>query len=71
MALLKSLATVSGLTLSSRLLGFARQVLVTGVVGGLVVAVGAIIFTLIGQDVQTSLGNMQNMTNQAATQSAS
>ncbi len=33
MALLKSLATVSGLTLSSRLLGFARQVLVTGVVG--------------------------------------
>ena len=33
MALLKSLATVSGLTLSSRLLGFARQVLVTGLVG--------------------------------------
>jgi len=33
MAVLKSLATVSGLTLSSRVLGFARQVLVTGVVG--------------------------------------
>ncbi|MEL6363440.1 MAG: murein biosynthesis integral membrane protein MurJ [Pseudomonadota bacterium] len=33
MALLKSLATVSGLTMSSRVLGFARQVLATGVIG--------------------------------------
>ncbi len=41
------------------------------IVGGLVVAVGAIIFTLIGQDVQTSLGNMQTITNQAATASGS
>jgi pilus assembly protein Flp/PilA len=41
------------------------------IVGGLVVAVGAIIFTLIGQDVQTSLQNMQTVTNQAATASGS
>jgi Flp pilus assembly pilin Flp len=41
------------------------------IVGGLVVAVGAIIFTLIGQDVQTSLQNMQNVTNDAATASGS
>jgi Flp pilus assembly pilin Flp len=41
------------------------------IVGGLVVAVGAIIFTLIGQDVQTSLGNMQQITNDAATASGS
>ena len=41
------------------------------IVGGLVVAVGAIIFTLIGQDVQTSLGNMQNVTSQAASASGS
>jgi len=41
------------------------------IVGGLVVAVGAIIFTLIGQDVQTSLGNMQNVTAQAAAASGS
>ena len=41
------------------------------IVGGLVVAVGAIIFTLIGQDVQTSLGNMQNVTSQAAAASGS
>jgi Flp pilus assembly pilin Flp len=41
------------------------------IVGGLVVAVGAIVFTLIGTDVQTSLQNMQNITADAATQSAS
>ena len=41
------------------------------IVGGLVVAVGAIIFTLIGADVQTSLSNLQTVTNQAATDSAS
>ncbi len=31
--ILKSLATVSGLTMASRLLGFARQILIAGVVG--------------------------------------
>ena len=31
--LFKSLATVSGLTLISRVMGFARQVLVAGVIG--------------------------------------
>jgi Flp pilus assembly pilin Flp len=41
------------------------------IVGGLVVAVGAIVFTLIGGDVQTSLENMQAITADAATQSAS
>ena len=41
------------------------------IVGGLVVAVGAIVFTLIGGDVQTSLENMQTITADAATQSAS
>ena len=40
------------------------------IVGGLVVAVGAIVFTLIGGDVQTSLENMQTITAEAATQSA-
>ena len=41
------------------------------IVGGLVVAVGAIVFTLIGGDVQTSLENLQTVTADAATQSAS
>jgi hypothetical protein len=41
------------------------------IVGGLVVAVGAIVFTLIGSDVQQSLNNLQSVTNDAATQSAS
>ena len=41
------------------------------IVGGLVVAVGAIVFTLIGSDVQESLNNLQGVTNDAATQSAS
>jgi Flp pilus assembly pilin Flp len=41
------------------------------IVGGLVVAVGAIVFTLIGTDVQTSLQNMQGVTSQAAENSAS
>ena len=41
------------------------------IVGGLVVAVGAIIFTLIGSDVQTSLSNMQTITANAAQQSGS
>ena len=41
------------------------------IVGGLVVAVGAIVFTLIGGDVQTSLENMQTITADAAAQSAS
>lgn len=40
------------------------------IVGGLVVAVGAIVFTLIGTDVQTSLQNMQNITADAATASS-
>jgi pilus assembly protein Flp/PilA len=40
------------------------------IVGGLVVAVGAIVFTLIGTDVQTSLQNMQNITNDAANASS-
>ena len=40
------------------------------IVGGLVVAVGAVIFTLIGGDVKTSLGNMQKITANAATQSS-
>ncbi len=40
------------------------------IVGGLVVAVGAIIFTLIGGDVQTSLGNLQTVTADAATKSS-
>ena len=41
------------------------------IVGGLVVAVGAIVFTLIGTDVQTSLQNMQGVTSQAAPNSGS
>ena len=41
------------------------------IVGGLVVAVGAIVFTLIGTDVQTSLENLQTVTGDAATQSGS
>ena len=41
------------------------------IVGGLVVAVGAIVFTLIGGDVKTSLENMQDITAQAAADSAS
>jgi Flp pilus assembly pilin Flp len=41
------------------------------IVGGLVVAVGAIVFTLIGGDVKTSLENLQTVTADAATQSAS
>jgi Flp pilus assembly pilin Flp len=41
------------------------------IVGGLVVAVGAIVFTLIGGDVKTALENMQGITAQAATDSAS
>jgi Flp pilus assembly pilin Flp len=41
------------------------------IVGGLVVAVGAIVFTLIGGDVKTSLENLQTVTAEAATQSAS
>jgi Flp pilus assembly pilin Flp len=41
------------------------------IVGGLVVAVGAIVFTLIGSDVQTSLENLQTVTADAATQSGS
>ena len=36
------------------------------IVGGLVVAVGAIIFTLIGGDVKTSLENLQGVTSDAA-----
>ena len=41
------------------------------IVGGLVVAVGAIVFTLIGTDVKTSLENLQNITADAAADSAS
>jgi Flp pilus assembly pilin Flp len=41
------------------------------IVGGLVVAVGAIVFTLIGTDVETSLTNLQGVTNDAATASGS
>jgi Flp pilus assembly pilin Flp len=41
------------------------------IVGGLVVAVGAIVFTLIGGDVKTSLENLQNITADAAADSAS
>jgi Flp pilus assembly pilin Flp len=41
------------------------------IVGGLVVAVGAIVFTLIGGDVQTSLENMQSITADAAAASGS
>jgi Flp pilus assembly pilin Flp len=41
------------------------------IVGGLVVAVGAIVFTLIGTDVQTSLENMQAITADAAASSGS
>lgn len=41
------------------------------IVGGLVVAVGAIVFTLIGGDVQTSLENMQSVTADAAAASGS
>jgi len=41
------------------------------IVGGLVVAVGAIVFTLIGGDVQTSLENLQTVTGDAATASGS
>jgi Flp pilus assembly pilin Flp len=40
------------------------------IVGGLVVAVGAIVFTLIGGDVKTSLNNLQTITGKAATQSS-
>ncbi len=40
------------------------------IVGGLVVAVGAIIFTAIGGDVRTSLSNMQTVTSSAATASS-
>ena len=36
------------------------------IVGGLVVAVGAIVFTAIGGDVQTSLNNLQQVTSDAA-----
>ena len=36
------------------------------IVGGLVVAVGAIVFTLIGGDVKTSLENLQGVTSDAA-----
>jgi Flp pilus assembly pilin Flp len=36
------------------------------IVGGLVVAVGAIVFTLIGTDLQTSFQNMQDATSHAA-----
>ncbi len=39
------------------------------IVGGLVVAVGAALFTLIGADVNTSLGNLQALTADAAAQS--
>ena len=39
------------------------------IVGGLVVAVGAALFTLIGADVNTSLANLQALTADAATQS--
>ena len=41
------------------------------IVGGLVVAVGAIVFTLIGTDVQTSLENLQSVTADAAAASGS
>ena len=41
------------------------------IVGGLVVAVGAIVFTLIGGDVQTSLENLQTVTADAAAESGS
>jgi Flp pilus assembly pilin Flp len=41
------------------------------IVGGLVVAVGAIVFTLIGGDVKTSLENLQTVTDKAATESGS
>ena len=41
------------------------------IVGGLVVAVGAIVFTLIGGDVQTSLENLQTVTSDAAAASGS
>ena len=41
------------------------------IVGGLVVAVGAIVFTLIGTDVQTSLENLQSLTADAAAHSGS
>lgn len=41
------------------------------IVGGLVVAVGALIFTNIGTDVSTSLGNLQGVTSSAATASGS
>ncbi len=40
------------------------------IVGGLVVAVGAIVFTLIGTDVKTSLENMQVITADAAAASS-
>ena len=41
------------------------------IVGGLVVAVGAIVFTLIGSDVKTSLTNLQTVTTKAASSSGS
>ena len=36
------------------------------IVGGLVVAVGAIVFTLIGTDVKTALDSLQTVTSDAA-----
>ena len=41
------------------------------IVGGLVVAVGALIFFAIGGDVETSLTNLQTVTAQAAANSGS
>jgi pilus assembly protein Flp/PilA len=40
------------------------------IVGGLVVAVGAIVFTLIGGDVKTSLETLQGITANAAAPAA-
>lgn len=40
------------------------------IVGGLVVAAGALIFTLIGADVRTSLQTLQGITADAATPAA-
>jgi len=41
------------------------------IVGGLVVAVGAIVFTLIGSDVKISLDNLRLATEDAASNSGS
>jgi pilus assembly protein Flp/PilA len=41
------------------------------IVGGLVVAVGAIVFTLIGDDVRISLEGLQTVTSDAAAASGS